>query len=294
MRHLDEEVTMPGRVDGKVVFITGAARGQGRSHAVRLAEEGADIVAVDILEDIPTAAYPMSTQQDMDETVRLVEALGRRILPIKADVREPGQMRKAAEAAATEFGRIDVLVANAGILSFEQEKFAAFSEVYGVDFLGVVHTVDAVMPYISESASIVITSSTAAMMENTTEKIGPGGMAYTSAKRAVARYAHDIARLLTGRRIRVNVIHPFNTNTALIQNPHMYKVFRPDLENPTREDAIPAFASTSPMGIPWMEPIEISNTVLFLASDESKYVTGQQLRVDAGQMLSVVSAGIPG
>lgn len=285
---------MSGRVEGKVAFITGAARGQGRSHAQRLAEEGADIVAVDILEDIPTAAYPMATQEDMDETVRLVEKTGQRILPIKADVREPSQMRDAAAAGAAEFGRIDTVVANAGILSFEQTDFAAFSEVFGVDYMGVVNTVHATMPYLPDAASIIITSSTAALMENTTENIGPGGMAYTSAKRGVARYAHDIARILTGRRIRVNVIHPFNTNTTLIQNELMYKLFRPDLENPTREDAIPAFASTSPMGIPWMEPIEISNAVLFLASDESQYITGQQLRVDAGQMLSVTTAGIPG
>lgn len=285
---------MAGRVEGKVALITGAARGQGRSHAVRLAEEGADIVAIDILEDIATAAYPMSAQADMDETVRLVEKTGRRILPIKADVREPGQMRAAAADAVAELGHLDIVIANAGILSFEQEDFAAFSDVFGVDCLGVINTVDAAMPHVGDSSSIIITSSTAALMEGTTERIGPGGMAYTSAKRAVARYAHDIARVLTPRRIRVNVVHPFNTNTSLIQNDSMYRIFRPDLENPTMEDAIPAFASTSPMSIPWLEPSDITDAVLFLASDESKYVTGMQLRVDAGQMLASTSSGIPG
>jgi SDR family mycofactocin-dependent oxidoreductase len=285
---------MSGRVEGKVAFITGAARGQGRSHAQRLAEEGADIIAVDILENIETAAYSMSTQEDMDETVRLVEKTGRRILPIKADVREPGQMRDAAAAGIKEFGKIDTVVANAGILSFEPTAFQAFSDVFAVDFLGVVNTVDAVAPYLGEYASITITASTAAMLDNTTDAIGPGGMGYTSAKRAVSRYAHDIARLFTKDRIRVNVIHPFNTNTTLIQNDLMYKVFRPDLENPTREDAIPAFASTSPMGIPWLETIEISNAILFLASDEARYITGQQLRVDGGQMLPSTTAGVKG
>ncbi|MFC8520277.1 mycofactocin-coupled SDR family oxidoreductase [Streptomyces sp. NPDC057257] len=285
---------MPGRVEGKVAFITGAARGQGRSHAARLAEEGADIIAVDILEDVPTAAYPMATKEDMDETVRLVEAHGRRILPIKADVRDPGQMRDAAAAGMAAFGHIDVLVANAGILSFDKTDFAAFTEVFGVDFLGVVNSVDAVAPHLQDGASLILTASTAAMLDGTTDRIGPGGMGYTSAKRAVARYAHDIARLFTARRIRVNVIHPFNTNTTLIQNDLMYKTFRPDLENPTQEDAIPAFASTSPMNVPWVEPLDISNAVLFLASDESRYITGMQLRVDTGQMLPTTTAGVAG
>ncbi|MEN2739560.1 mycofactocin-coupled SDR family oxidoreductase [Microbacterium sp. X-17] len=285
---------MTGRVEGKVALITGAGRGQGRSHAVRLAEEGADIIAVDILEDISTAAYEMSSQADMDETVRLVEALDRRIVPVKADVREPSQMREAVAKGIAEFGHIDIISANAGILSFDQEDFQAFTDVFGVDFLGVVNTVDAVAPHLTEGASIVITSSTAALMENTVEKIGPGGMAYSSAKRAAARYAHDIARVFASRRIRVNVIHPFNTNTRLIQNDHIYRLFRPDLENPTPEDAIPAFEATSPMGVPWMEPVDISNAVLFFASEESRYVTGMQLRVDTGQMLHLVEAGIPG
>lgn len=285
---------MSGRVEGKVALITGAARGQGRSHAVRLAEEGADIVAVDILENIPTAAYPMSSQADMDETVRLVEALDRRIVPIKADVREPGQMRDAANEAVAQLGSIDILSANAGILSFNQDDFAAFSEVFAVDFMGVVNSVDAVAPHLREGASIIVTASTAALMENTVDRIGPGGMAYTSAKRAASRYAHDIARVFSSRRIRVNVIHPFNTNTMLIKNDLMYKTFRPDLDNPTLEDAIPAFEATSPMGIPWMEPRDISDAVLFLASDESRYITGMQLRVDTGQMLASITAGVSG
>lgn len=284
---------MSGRVAGKVAFITGAGRGQGRSHAVRLAEEGADIAAVDILENIPTAAYSMATQEDMAETVRLVEALGRRIVPIKADVREPAQMRAAAEQAISKLGSIDIVSANAGILSFEQEGFEPFSEVFGVDYLGVVNTVDAVAPHLQAGASIVITASTAAMMSNSVDKIGPGGLAYSHAKKSISRYAHDIARIFAPMQIRVNVVHPYNTSTTLIHNQLMYDRFRPDLENPTIEDVTPAFASQSPMGVPWIEPVDISNTVLFLASDEARYVTGMQMRVDTGQMLSSISAGIP-
>ena len=278
-----------GRVQGKVAFITGAARGQGRSHAVRLAEEGADIIAVDICHDVDTLKYPLSTPDDLKETARLVEAQDRRIVTVQADVRERAQLQEALERGIAELGKVDVVVAQAGIAGMKGEPpIQAWTDVVDTNLIGVLNAVHAALPHLPAGASIIATGSTAAFINALPmRQVGgdSGGIAYMVAKRLLSSYMHDLARELAPREIRANVVHPTNVNTDMLQSEVMYRSFRPDLEHPTREDATPAFYVQQAMNIPWVEPVDISNAVLFLASDEARYVTGMQLRVDAGGYL---------
>ncbi len=280
---------MTGRVAGKVALVTGAARGQGRSHALRLAEEGADIIAVDICEQIESNPYPLATEADLAETAQQVEKLDRRIVTVKADVRERSQLRDAVSAGIAQLGHLDVVVANAGILpmAMGDPDPMDFVDATDVDLIGVMNTVAAALPHLPDGASIVITGSTAAMMPNTTDNpmMGPGSAGYGWAKRILIEYTEQIALQLAPRFIRANAIHPTNCNTHLLHNDGLYAMFRPDLEHPTRADVEPAFTMFQAMPIPYVEPVDISNVVLFLASDESRYVTGQQIRVDAGSLL---------
>jgi len=280
---------MAGRLEGKVAFITGAARGQGRSHAVRLAEEGADIIAVDICRQIESNPYPLSTPEDLAETVMLVEKLDRRIVSFQADVRERDQLRDAVKAGVAELGRLDTVVANAGILpmAMGQPDPMDFIDAVDVDLIGVMNAVAVSLPHLPDGASIIVTGSTAGMMPNTTDnpQMGPGSAGYGWSKRILIGYVEQMGLHLAPRFIRVNAIHPTNCNTHLLHNEGLYAMFRPDIENPTREDVEPAFTTFQAMPIPYVEPLDISNLVLFLASDESRYITGQQIRVDAGSLL---------
>ncbi|MGW0246148.1 mycofactocin-coupled SDR family oxidoreductase [Nocardia goodfellowii] len=279
-----------GRVQGKVAFITGAARGQGRSHAVRLAEEGADIIAVDICQDIDSIGYPMATPEDLEETVRLVQKAGRRIVAVHSDVRDAAQMRAAVERGIAELGKLDIVIAQAGIAGMKGEPpIQAWSDVVDTNLVGVINTVQAALPHLPEGASIIATGSTAALMNLEGADITPGkdlgGVAYVFAKRALSQYMHFLATHIAPRKIRANVVHPTNCDTPMLQSEPMYRSFRPDLDKPTRQDAEPAFHVQQAMPIPFVDPVDISNAVLFLASDESRYVTGMQLRVDGGGYL---------
>jgi SDR family mycofactocin-dependent oxidoreductase len=280
---------MSGRLEGKVAFITGAARGQGRSHAVRLAEEGADIIAVDICRQIESNPYPLSTPEDLADTVMLVEKLERRIVSFQADVRERDQLRDAVNAGVAELGRLDTVVANAGILpmAMGEPDPMDFVDAVDVDLIGVMNAVAVSLPHLPDGASIIVTGSTAGMMPNTTDnpQMGPGSAGYGWSKRILIGYVEQMGLHLAPRFIRVNAIHPTNCNTHLLHNDGLYSMFRPDIENPTREDVEPAFTMFQAMPIPYVEPVDISNLVLFLASDESRYITGQQIRVDAGSLL---------
>jgi SDR family mycofactocin-dependent oxidoreductase len=274
-----------GRVQDKVVFITGAARGQGRAHALRLATEGADIIAVDLCEDIATNGYPLATQEDLDETVRQVEKTGRRIVARKADVRDPAALKAIVAAGVAELGRLDAVVAQAGIAPLGPERgVQAFLDAVTVDYVGVVNAVDAALPHLPDGASIIATGSIAALTPATVDNPanGPGGLGYSFAKRQVAAFVHDLATVLLSRQIRVNAVHPTNVNTGMLNSDLMYRSFRPDLTEPTREDALLSFPATTGFGIPYVEPEDVADMVLFLVSDESRYVTGQQMRVDAG------------
>lgn len=287
---------MGTRLEGKIAFITGAARGQGRAHAVRMATEGADIVAVDICHQIESNPYPLATPEDLAETERLVGALGRRIVARQADVRERQELRQVLDSAAAELGPIDIVVANAGILPMAMGDPDAmdFVDATDVDLVGVMNTVAVALPQLRNGSSIVITGSTAGMMPGAADNpiMGPGGGGYAWSKRVLIQYTEQMALHLASRFIRVNCMHPTNCNTHLLHNDGLYGVFRPDLQGATREDVEPAFTLFQAMPIPYVEPEDIANLALFLASDESRYVTGQNIRVDAGSLLKMPPAAL--
>jgi SDR family mycofactocin-dependent oxidoreductase len=278
-----------GRVEGKVAFITGAARGQGRSHAVRLAEEGADIIAVDLCRNIDSIGYALATPEDLEETAQFVEKTGQRIVTAQADVREAAQLKEALENAISELGKVDIVVAQAGIAGMKGDPpLQTWTDVINTNLVGTINAIQVALPHLKEGASIIATGSTAALMDTAKKDnpgADPGGMAYMTAKRLLSQYVHDLATELSVRGIRANVVHPTNCNTDMLQSEPMYRSFRPDLEHPTRADAEPVFGVQQAMRIPFIEPEDISNAILWLASDESRYVTGLQLRVDGGGYL---------
>ncbi|MFB2598245.1 mycofactocin-coupled SDR family oxidoreductase [Herbiconiux sp. P17] len=272
-----------GRVEGKVAFITGAARGQGRSHAIRLAQEGADIIAIDICEAIPENPYDPATEEDLAETVRQVEALDRRIVASKADVRDFDQLKGALDAGVAQLGRLDIVSANAGISGTpnrsENIPDAEWKNMIDINLGGVWRTAKAAIPHIragGRGGSIILTSSDAGLFpyENISH--------YVSAKHGVVGLMRTLALELAPDFIRVNSIHPTTVDTPMVQNDAIYRLFRPDLENPTKQDFADAATQMNALPIPWVEAVDISNAVLWFASDESRYVTGVTLPVDAG------------
>jgi len=272
-----------GRLDGKVAFITGAARGQGRSHALRLAQEGADIIAIDACEAQPAVPYKAATEEDLAETVRQVEALDRRIVASKADVRNFEHLKKAVDEGVAQLGRLDIVAANAGISGMpnrsEDIPEEEFVDMLDVNLTGVWRSVKAAIPHLragGRGGSIIITSSDAGLFayENISH--------YVSAKHGLVGLMRTLALELANDNIRVNSVHPTTVNTDMVQNDAIYKLFRPDLPNPTKQDFADAATQMNALPIPWVEPVDISNAVLFFASDESRYVTGVPLPVDAG------------
>jgi SDR family mycofactocin-dependent oxidoreductase len=278
-----------GRVEGKVVLITGAARGQGRDQAIALAEQGADVIALDLCADIASVPYALATREDLDETAKLVAATGRRIVAVQADVRERAELRGAVAQGVQELGRLDVVVAQAGITALGAElDRTAWTDTVDVNLLGVVNTVHAAMPHLGAGASVIATGSLVGLRPRRAyDEAGPGSAGYKYAKLALAHYVHELATVLAPERIRVNAVHPTNVDTPMLQNDSIYRQFRHDLDNPTREDAEPVFGVLHPMPVPFVDAADITHAVLYLASDESRYVTGMQLRVDAGGYLTV-------
>jgi SDR family mycofactocin-dependent oxidoreductase len=273
-----------GRMDGKVAFITGAARGQGRSHALRLAEEGADIVAVDICADIDTVTpyYPLATEEELAETVRAVEALDRRIVARRADVRDLDGLQAAFDEGLAELGRIDTVVANAGIATYGRAwelTAEQWRDMIDVNLTGVFHTAKVAIPAMIDAGrggSILFTSSIGGLK-------GIQHVAhYVAAKHGIVGLMRTLANELAPYSIRVNTIHPTNVDTIMIQNPGTWGMFAPGDPEPTVEKAMPGFLSLNGLPVPWVEPRDISNAVLFLASDEARYVTGVTFPVDAG------------
>ncbi|HEY0247949.1 MAG TPA: mycofactocin-coupled SDR family oxidoreductase [Gryllotalpicola sp.] len=275
---------MAGRVEGKVAFITGAARGQGRSHALRLAQEGADIIAVDLVGQIDTVPYAMSTPDDLAETVRQVEALDRRIVATQADVRDFDALKGAVDDGVAQLGKLDVVSANAGIFSFgtlEELSDAVWKDMIDVNLTGVWHAIKASIPHLRANGggSVILTSSDAGLFAF------PNIGHYVSAKHGVVGLMKTAALELAGDNIRVNSIHPTNVDTDMIQNETAYRLFLPDVEHPTRAQFAEAAKPMNALPIPWVEAVDISNAVLWLASDEARYVTGVELPVDAGANL---------
>jgi len=276
---------MSGRVRGKVAFITGAARGQGRSHAVRLAEEGADIIAVDLAGPVPSvSAYPPATEDDLAETVKQVEALDRRIVAHQADVRDPGALREALDDGVAQLGRLDIVVANAGIyqpcpaLELSDD---AWQETIGINLTGVWNTVKAALPHLISGGggSVILTSSVLGL------RASANSVHYNTAKHGVVGIMRSVANEFATHQIRANSVHPTLVNTLMIQNEQVWGLFQPGNPHPTRESAVLAFETVNALPVPWVEPADISNAVLFLASDEARYITGVTLPVDAGSLV---------
>ncbi len=276
-----------GRVAGKVAFVTGAARGQGRSHAVRLAEEGADIIAVDICGPIaPDAQIAPSTPDDLAETADLVKGLDRRIVTAEVDVRDFDALTAAVDSGVEQLGRLDIIVANAGIGNGGQtlDKTAQhdWDDMIGINLSGVWKTVKAGVPHLisgGQGGSIVLTSSVGGL------KAYPNTGHYIAAKHGVIGLMRTFAVELGQHFIRVNAVCPTNVNTPMFMNDGTMRLFRPDLENPGPDDMKVVAQMMHVLPIGWVEPVDISNAVLFLASDESRYVTGLPVTVDAGSML---------
>ncbi|MGB3698315.1 MAG: mycofactocin-coupled SDR family oxidoreductase [Gordonia sp. (in: high G+C Gram-positive bacteria)] len=273
---------MGERMAGKVAFITGAARGQGRSHAIRLAEEGADIIGVDLCADIDSVStYSLATRQDLEETVELVEKTGRRMVAEVADVRDLDRLQAAFDIGLAEFGHVDTVVANAGIASFAKSWELTSDEwhdMLDVNLTGVFHTAKVAMPSMISAGggSMVFISSIGGLK-------GIQHVAhYVSTKHGIVGLMRTMANELAPHGIRVNTVHPTNVDTAMIQNPGTYGMFAPDVAEPTVDDAREGFLSLNALQVPWVESIDISNAVLFLSSDEARYVTGVTLPVDAG------------
>jgi SDR family mycofactocin-dependent oxidoreductase len=278
---------MAGRLEGKVAFITGVARGQGRSHAIRLAQEGADIIGVDIAGQIDSVPYSMATPEDLAETVREVEALDRRIVATQADVRDFAAVRKAVDEGVAQLGRLDIVSANAGIFSFgalTELDEATFRDMIEVNLIGIWHTVKAAVPHIragGRGGSVILTSSDA----------GLAGMAnighYVAAKHGVVGLMRTLALELAPENIRVNTLNPTTVGTDMVRNKPTYALFAPDIPEAerTEEAVLPRFAAGNALPIPWVESVDVSNALLWLASDEARYVTGVTLPVDAGWLL---------
>jgi SDR family mycofactocin-dependent oxidoreductase len=270
------------RLTGKVAFITGAARGQGRSHAIRFAEEGADVVALDICEQIDSVEYALSTPDDLAETVKLVEELDRRIIARQADVRDRAAVQAVVDEGLAEFGRIDFVIANAGICAVTGEQgqeARAWTDSIDVLLSGVYYTIEAALPSMverNEGGAIVITSSTAGLrgMGRGLHGTGPGLFGYTAAKHGVVGLMRLYANALAPHSIRVNTVHPTGVNTPMIVN-EQFTRFAAD--NPQVADAL-----QNALPVELIEPADVSNAVVWLCTDEARYITGTTLPVDAG------------
>jgi (+)-trans-carveol dehydrogenase len=274
---------MTRRVDGKVALITGAARGQGRSHALRLADEGADIIALDAAAQVAESApYPLATVADLDETAREVKARGRRVVVRQVDVRDGEALTAVVAEGVAELGRLDIVLANAGIMSvgasFELSE-QTWSEMIDINLSGAWRTAKAAIPHMiaaGNGGSIVLTSSIAGLIAQ------PGLAHYVSAKHGIVGLMKTLALELAPVNIRVNSVHPTTVDTPMIQNEPTYRVFLPDDPSPTREKFTVPATEMNALPIPWIETIDVTNAVLFLASDEARYITGVSLPIDAG------------
>lgn len=272
------------RLDGKVAFVTGAARGMGRAFSVRLAAEGADIVALDISAPIETVAYDLATSDELDETVALVEEAGGTALAQRADVRDLEELCAAVDAALERFGHIDILCANAGIvthgMAWEMSE-ETWLQTIDINLNGVWRTVKAVIPSMierREGGSIIFTSSAAGL------KGFPVISHYVAAKHGVVGLARTLALELGEHNIRVNTVNPTVVGTPMVFNEPSYQAFVPDKPNPTKADVLEVYRELNVLPVDVIEPADVAAAVAWLASDDARYVTGVSLPIDAGNL----------
>ena len=271
-----------GAVQGKVALITGAARGQGRSHAVRLAQEGADIIAVDLCGSVDTVGYPLATADDLAQTVDLVKEAGGRIVAAEADVRDLDALSAAVARGVEELGRLDIVCANAGILTMGMSHELSEEQwrtIVDINLTGAWHTSKVATPYLigqGEGGVLIFTSSTMGL------KGGPFASAYSATKHGIVGLAKSLAMELAQFRIRSNVLHPTTVRSPMIDNPVTLKSFRPDLEAPTSDDATPILQMLNLINEPWIEADAVSEAVLYLSSKAGENITGISLPIDLG------------
>jgi (+)-trans-carveol dehydrogenase len=278
--------TWPRRFDGKVVFITGLGRGQGRRHAIDFAREGANIVGLDVLEDIASSNQPASTRADLDETIRLVEEAGGKIVALKGDVRDFDAVQQTVAAGVEAFGRLDAVVGNAGITPGDLRPFwelgeESWRETVDVNLTGLFHTVKAAAPAMIEAGnggSMVLTGSISGGK-------GWANMAhYCSTKFGLIGLMRVMAIELAPHGIRANVVSPTNVDTRMFMNPVIKKLFAPHLDNPGRDEWREIAKHMHLLDIGWVQTEDISAAVRWISSDEARYVTGTTLPVDGGAL----------
>ncbi|OBI33093.1 NAD(P)-dependent oxidoreductase [Mycolicibacter terrae] len=271
-----------GRLAGKVAVITGAARGIGRAQALRFAQEGAEIIGIDLCGPVDTVVVPPSTHDDLAETAAQVRAVGGRMVTAVADVRERELLRTAIDSGIREYGGLDIVCATAGITSrglAAELPEETWRTMLDVNLTGVFHTCQVTAPHLIArgGGAMILVSSIAGLQ-------GLVGVAhYTAAKHGVVGLMRSLANELAPHRVRVNTVHPTNVDTPLIQNDAVRSAFRPDLDRPpTREEFAESARSMNMIDVPWVEPVDVANACLFLASDEARYITAVTLPVDAG------------
>jgi len=277
---------MTGLLPGQVAVVTGAARGQGRSHALALAKEGASIIALDACAPIATVPYPLSTKADLETTAEQVEALGSRVIHGVVDVRDLAEMDQFIRDAVADLGRLDIVCANAGIStpsSTLEMTEQTWQTTIDINLTGVWKTCKAAVPHIvagHRGGSVIITSSAATTM------ISQNIAHYTAAKHGLIGLMRVLAKELAPHRIRVNTLHPTGVKTPMILNEPMYRLFRPDLADPGREDFETSARSHHALGVPAVEPEDVSAAVVYLAASSGRYVTGSTFMLDAGGSLA--------
>jgi SDR family mycofactocin-dependent oxidoreductase len=272
-----------GTLDGKVAFISGIARGQGRSHALRLASEGADIIGIDICHDIASMDYPNATPADLAETTKLIEQLDRRVITSEADVRDAGAVRHAIDAGVAELGRLDIVLSNAGIVrlhadSDDQEQL--WQDIVGTNLTGGFHVVNAAVPHLiagGRGGSIVITGSTAGVRP--VANPGVGALAYTASKWGLVGVCKQLAATLAEHSIRVNIVHPTGVASGMTMNAAMAELAEQAMAG-GGANGMAAMQNAMPVQI--LQPSDISDAIAFLVSDQAKWITGVSLPVDAG------------
>ena len=270
-----------GELDGRVALITGAARGQGRSHAVAMAEAGADVVVTDICAEIGSVPYALAAVHDLEETAHLVEKSGRRALAVEADVRNREAMEVAVAQAIAELGKVDIVVANAGICGFglmPELTEPQWDDMLAVNLTGVFNTFRAVVPHMIERryGRLVATSSGAGRTG------APNLSHYAATKWGVIGFVKSVALEVAAHGITANVVCPATVDTPMVHNEALYSLFAPDIEAPSKEAVRPRYEAMNPMRVAWLDPQEISNAVLFLVSDRSAFISGETIEVSAG------------